>query len=41
MFVVGLDLMILDSEGQRANHCTTTDSQLERIFVLFIDNRYL
>ena len=41
MFVVGRELEILDSGGQRADHYTTKDLQLERVFVLFIDNRYL
>ena len=41
MFVVGLELTILDSGGQRADHYTTKDLQFKRVFVLFIDNRYL
>ena len=41
MFNVGLELTILDSGGQRADHYTTKDLQLEGVFVLFIDNIYL
>ena len=40
MFVVSLELTIYDSGGQRADHYTTKDLQLECVFVLFIDNRY-
>ena len=41
MFMAGLELTIPGSRGQCANHCATKALQLERIFVLFIDNRYL
>ena len=39
--MAGLELTIPDSRGQCANHCATKALQLERVFVLFIDNRYL
>ena len=41
MIIAGLDLTILDSRGQCANHCATKYLKLERVFVLFIDNQYL
>ena len=41
MFIAGLELTIPDSRGQCANHCAMKDLQVERVFVLFIDNRYL
>ena len=40
MFLAGLELTILDSGGQCADHCATKALQLEREFVLFIDNRF-
>ena len=41
MFMVELELTIPDSRGQCANHWAKKALQLEREFVLFIDNRYL
>ena len=41
MYVAGLELTIPDSRGQCANHCTMEGLKLERVFVLFIDSRYL
>ena len=41
MFMAGLELTIPDSRGQCANHCAMKALQLERVFVLFIDNQYL
>ena len=41
MFMAGLELSIPDFRGQCANHCAAKALQLERVFVLFIDNRYL
>ena len=41
MFLAGRELTIPDSKGQCANHFATKAFQLERVFVLFIDNRYL
>ena len=41
MYIAGLELTIPDSGGQCANHCTTGDLNLERVFVIFIDSRYL
>ena len=41
MFIMGFDLTIPESGGQCANHCTKEDLELERVFVLFIDNQYL
>ena len=39
MFIAGFDLTIPDSRGQCANHCATKDLDLERVFVLLIDNQ--
>ena len=41
MFMVGHELTTPNSRGQRADHCATKALQLERVFVLFIDNWYL
>ena len=41
MFIAGLELTIPDSGGQCAKHCATKALQLDRVIVLFIDNRYL
>ena len=39
--MAGLELTIPDSRDQCANHCATKALQLERVFDLFIDKRYL
>ena len=41
MFITGLELMIADSRVKCGNHCAMKDLNLERVFVLFIDNGYL
>ena len=41
MFMEGLELTTPESRGQCPNHCATKALQLERVFVLFIDNQYL
>ena len=41
MFMEGLELTTPESRGQYPNHCATKALQLERVFVLFIDNQYL
>ena len=41
MFIAGFDLTISESRGQCANYCAKKDLELERVFVLFIDNQYL
>ena len=41
MYIAGLEHKIPDSTGQCANHCAMEDLKLERVFVLFIDSRYL
>ena len=41
LFMAGLKLTMPESRGLCANHCATKALQLERVFVLFIDNRYL
>ena len=41
MLISGLEFTIPDSKGQCANHCAMKDLELERVFVLFIDNQYL
>ena len=41
MFMAGLELTIPDSRGQCAYHSATQALPLDRVFVLFIDNRYL
>ena len=39
--MVGFELTTPESGGQFANHYATKALQLERVFVVFIDNRYL
>ena len=41
MFIARFDLTIPEFRGQCANHCAKKDLELERVFVLFIDNLYL
>ena len=41
MFIARLELTSPDSGGQCATHCAMKDLKSKRVFVLFIDNRYL
>ena len=41
MCIGGFDLTIPESRCQCANHCAKKDLEMERVFVLFIDNQYL